>query len=198
MIAAIVVINAVLGFTQEATSFARLGSEHWRNGLPAGGNALGEPGLRSSLDCETGRTTATWTTSASKGHCRADHDARGRDVDRRRQALTLASQSTRCHRVTCRRAETYRRRGRPRIARTSRIIWLVKPHSLSYQAMTLTNVPSTTHVRSRSTTAARGSPTMSAETMGFLRNSEDAGVPDGLGFLTEGVVHLFGRPRARR
>ena len=32
----------------------------------------------------------------------------------------------------------------------------MKPHSLSYQAITLTSVPSTTRVRSRSTTAARG------------------------------------------
>jgi hypothetical protein len=38
--------------------------------------------------------------------------------------------------------------------------------SLSYQAITLTNVASTTRVSSRSMTAARGSPTMSAETSG--------------------------------
>src|SRR5438067_2063534 len=41
--------------------------------------------------------------------------------------------------------------------RASRIIWWVNPHSLSYQAITLTSVPSTTTVSSRSTTAARGS-----------------------------------------
>src|SRR5215217_3896302 len=56
--------------------------------------------------------------------------------------------------------------GTSRMLRASRIIWWVKPHSLSYQAMTLTSVPSTTLVSSRSMTAARGSPTMSAETSG--------------------------------
>src|SRR5215213_9588372 len=56
--------------------------------------------------------------------------------------------------------------GSARVFRASRIIWWVKPHSLSYQAITLTRVPSTTVVSSRSTTAARGSPTMSADTSG--------------------------------
>src|SRR5918994_1040711 len=56
--------------------------------------------------------------------------------------------------------------GSARMFRASRIIWWVKPHSLSYQAITLTRVPSTTVVSSRSTTAARGSPTMSADTSG--------------------------------
>ena len=41
-----------------------------------------------------------------------------------------------------------------------------EPHSLSYQAITLTKVPSTTWVESRSTIAARESPMMSAETSG--------------------------------
>ena len=54
----------------------------------------------------------------------------------------------------------------PSVLRASRIIWWVKPHSLSYQAITMTSVVSTTRVRSRSMTAARGSPTMSAETSG--------------------------------
>ena len=48
----------------------------------------------------------------------------------------------------------------------SRIIWQVNPHSLSYQLMTLTRVPSTTRVIATSTTEARGSPMMSAETTG--------------------------------
>ena len=56
--------------------------------------------------------------------------------------------------------------GAPRTLRASRIICWVKPHSLSYQAMTLTSVPSTTVVSSRSMMAARGSPTMSADTSG--------------------------------
>jgi hypothetical protein len=42
------------------------------------------------------------------------------------------------------------------------------------QAMTLTSVAATTLDGSRSTMAARGSPTMSAETSGSLRDAEDA------------------------
>jgi hypothetical protein len=41
--------------------------------------------------------------------------------------------------------------------RAGRIIWWVKSHSLSYQAITLTTVPSTTVVSSRSATAAMAS-----------------------------------------
>src|SRR5690606_22381899 len=62
----------------------------------------------------------------------------------------------------------------PRTLRASRIIWWVKPHSLSYHAMTLTNVSSTTWVMSRSTMAACGSPTMSEDTSG---SSETAMMP---------------------
>ena len=49
----------------------------------------------------------------------------------------------------------------------SRIIWQVNPHSLSYQLMTLTSVSSTTRVIAASTTEARGSPMMSADTTGL-------------------------------
>src|SRR6185437_16998047 len=56
--------------------------------------------------------------------------------------------------------------GRPTAVNASRIIWQVNPHSLSYQLMTLTRIPSTTLVIAASTNAARGSPMLSAETTG--------------------------------
>ena len=82
------------------------------------------------------------------------------------------------------------------VLRASRIIWWVKPHSLSYQAITLTSVPSTTRVRSRSMIAARGSPTMSAETSGSSETPRMPSIAAGRRLLPERVVDLLrgGRP----
>src|SRR5918993_4969789 len=55
---------------------------------------------------------------------------------------------------------------RPSCCTATWIIWLVNPHSLSYQLITLTRLPPTTRVRSSWTMEARGSLTMSAETSG--------------------------------
>jgi hypothetical protein len=57
-------------------------------------------------------------------------------------------------------------RGRPYFVRrtSSRTIWDVYPHSLSYQANTFTRSPSTTVVMLKSTIVARGSWMTSAET----------------------------------
>ncbi len=54
------------------------------------------------------------------------------------------------------------------ISRISRIIWLVNPHSLSYQVITLSKSPSTTRVMPRSTIEANGLFMISEETRGSV------------------------------
>ena len=79
--------------------------------------------------------------------------------------------------------------------RASRIIWWVKPHSLSYQAITLTSVPSTT----RGQLEVDDGGAWVADDVGghqrILRDTEDACVAVGRGLLPERVVDLFGRGR---
>src|SRR5215218_2114625 len=80
---------------------------------------------------------------------------------------------------------------KPRSCNASWTIWLVKPHSLSYQHITFARSPPTTRVMSSWTTDARGSPHDVAGDKRIFGNSEDLPVAFGRGFLAKGSVDLF-------